>query len=239
VRASGAPRRLGLDRSDGREGSWLAATERLPPQGIDKAKLLQFLAFADRLELPPAPVEFGLGPTASERQAADRLLEGLASPIVVASLGSSCPSRRWWPAATAEVLDGLVDRHGASVVLTGTPADASFAAAVAAAMRTTPRNLVGRTSLRELLAVVARARIVFGPDSGALHVAAALGVRVVSLWGATSAARSTPWAQEWGVVSGEASCSPCFLRDCPIGRVCMQAIEAAEVGRRVEAGLVA
>jgi ADP-heptose:LPS heptosyltransferase len=234
LRASGAPRRLGLDRSDGREGSWLAATERLPPQGIEKAKLLQFLAFADRLELPPAPVEFGLAPTTSERQAADRLLDGLVPPIVVASLGSSCPSRRWWPAATAEVLDGVAERHGASAVLTGTAADTPFAVAVAAAMRTAPRNLVGETSLRELLAVVARARIVFGPDSGALHIAAALGVPVVSLWGATSAARSTPWGQDWGVVAGAAACSPCFLRDCPIGRVCMQSIEAGEVRRRLD-----
>jgi len=235
--ASGAPRRLGLHRSDGREGSWLAASERLPPQGVEKAKLLQFLAFADRLGVPPAPVEFGLAPTPREIGAAEALLDGLASPIVVASLGSSCPSRRWWPKATAAVLDGLAVRHGASAVLTGTAEDLPFAAAVASAMRNEPRNLVGRTSLRELIAVVARARVVFGPDSGALHVAAAVGVPVVSLWGATSAQRSTPWGQERGVVLGHASCAPCFLRDCPIGRVCMRSIEAETVRGRVEAAL--
>jgi ADP-heptose:LPS heptosyltransferase len=237
LRASGAPRRLGLDRIDGREGSWLAATERLPPQGIEKSKLLQFLAFADHLGLPSAPVEFGLAPSASERQAADELLDGLPPPIVVASLGSSCPSRRWWPEATAAVLDALAARHGASAVLTGTAQDAAFAAAVGSAMRSAPRNLVGRTSLRELLAVVAQARVAFGPDSGALHVAAALGVPVVSLWGATSAQRSTPWGQERGVVSGQAPCAPCFLRHCPIGRVCMRTIDAEAVRARVETAL--
>jgi lipopolysaccharide heptosyltransferase II len=237
VRASGAPRRIGLDRIDGREGSWLAATERLPPQGMEKAKLLQFLAFADRLELPPAPVEFGLAPTPGEQRAAEALLDGLPPPLVVASLGSSCPSRRWWPEATAHVLDGLAARRGASAVLTGTVEDAPFAAAVTAAMRTTPRNLVGRTSLRELIAVVAQAHAVFGPDSGALHVAAALRVPVVSLWGATSARRSTPWGQERGVVHGDAPCAPCFLRDCPIGRVCMRTIDADAVRDRVEVAL--
>ena len=237
LRASGAPRRLGLARADGREGSWLMATERLPPQGVETPKLLQFLAFAERLELPPAPVEFGLTPALEDRRVADVLLEGLAPPIVVASLGSSCSSRRWWAEPTAMVLDALARRRGASAVLTGTAADAPFAAAVTGAMRVPVRNLVARTSLRELAAVLARADVVFGPDSGALHVAAALGVPVVSLWGATSAARSTPWGQERGVVQGRASCAPCFLRDCPIGRVCMRTIDGALVREHVEAAL--
>ena len=237
LRASGAPRRLGLARVDGREGSWLMATERLPPQGVEKAKLLQFLAFADHFGLPPAPVEFGLAPAPEDRRAADGLLAGLTPPIVVASLGSSCSSRRWWAEPTAMVLDALAQRRGASAVLTGTAADAPFAAAVAHAMRAPVRDLVARTSLRELGAVLARAGVVFGPDSGALHVAAALGVPVVSLWGATSAARSTPWGQERGVIEGHATCAPCFLRDCPIGRVCMQTIEGELVLERVEAAL--
>jgi heptosyltransferase-1 len=239
LRGSGAPRRLGLGRADAREGSWLMATERLAPQGVEKPKLSQFLAFAERLELPPAPVEFGLAPAAAAERAADELLRGLAPPIVVASLGSSCASRRWWPEPTALVLDALVRRRAASAVLTGTGVDAPFAAAVAGAMHAPVRNLVAHTSLRELTAVLARAAVVFGPDSGALHVAAALGVPVVSLWGATSAARSTPWGQERGVIQGRASCAPCFLRDCPIGRVCMRTIDGSLVLERVEAALAA
>jgi heptosyltransferase-1 len=237
LRGSGAPRRVGLGPADGREGSWLMATERLAPQGVEKPKLLQFLSFAERLELPPAPVEFGLAPGSHERRVADELLHGLAPPIVVASLGSSCASRRWWPEPTATVLDALVRRRGASAVLTGTGVDASFAAEVTAAMHVPVRNLVAKTSLRELTAVLARAGVVFGPDSGALHVAAALGVPVVSLWGPTSAARSTPWGQERGVIQGQASCAPCFLRACPIGRVCMRTIDAALVLERVETAL--
>jgi ADP-heptose:LPS heptosyltransferase len=119
-------------------------------------------------------------------------------------------------------------------VLTGTEADAEFAGEVVRRMHAPVRNLVGRTSLGELLAVVARAALVVGPDSGALHVAAAVGVPVVSLWGATSAQRSTPWGQERGVVEGAAACSPCFLHDCPIGRVCMRDIRGGIVAERIE-----
>ena len=239
VRASGAPRRVGLARADAREGSWLAATEHLPVQGVERSKLEQFLAFADRLEVPPRPIAFGLAPSEEERAAAAALLQGLPEPLVVASLGSSCPSRRWLPERTAAVLDVLASVHAASIVLTGVRDDAAFAGAVVDRMRTRSHNLVGRTSLRELLAVLARARVVLGPDSGTLHLAAALRVPVVSLWGATSAARSTPWGAERGVVQGHAACVPCFLRTCPIGRVCMQSITTDAVLAAVREALAA
>ena len=88
----------------------------------------------------------------------------------------------------------------------------------------TAANLAGRTILRDLIGIFQRARAAFGPDSGPMHIAAAVGTPVVSLWGATSAARSAPWGSEAAVIAGAASCSPCYLRRCPIGRVCMQNI---------------
>jgi ADP-heptose:LPS heptosyltransferase len=66
--------------------------------------------------------------------------------------------------------------------------------------------------------------VAFGPDSGPMHIAAAVGTPVVSLWGATSPARSAPWGSESGVIAGAAPCSPCYLKRCPIGRLCMQHI---------------
>jgi len=99
------------------------------------------------------------------------------------------------------------------------------------------RDLVGRTTLRQLLAILARARLAFGPDSGALHLAAALGTPAVSLWGATSVLRSTPFGGERLTVVGRAPCAPCFLRDCPIERVCMRDIATDAVMARAAAVL--
>ena len=233
---SGAKTRLGFARTDAREVSWLAATQHLPAQGAAEAKIAQFLAFGDLLGLPLAPVEFGLTPTAAERCDAESLTSGLPQPIVAACLGSSCPSRRWFPEETAAALSDMAARRGASAVLLGTAADAVFAAAVIRATRPPARDLTGRTSLRQLMAVLARADVAFGPDSGALHVAAAVGTPVVSLWGATSADRSAPYGYERHTIRGDAPCAPCFLRDCPIGRVCMRAISADRVvGQAMEA----
>lgn len=235
ARASGARRRLGFARADAREGSWLFATQHLPAQGVERSKLEQFLAFGDLLDLPTAPIAFGVAPTDAEAAEAAALTVGLPAPLVAACLGSSCPSRRWFPAPTAAVLDGL----GGGAVLLGTAADAPFAAAVAAACRAPVRDLTGRTSLRQLVALLARADVAFGPDSGALHLAAAVGRPVVSLWGATSAARSAPYGSEHRVLAGASSCAPCFLKHCPIGRVCMQAIRSDDVLARATEALAA
>jgi lipopolysaccharide heptosyltransferase II len=235
--ASRAPVRLGFARADAREGSWLVANRHIPVQGPERAKLDQFLAFADLLGMPATPVGFGLAPTPREEREAEGLLAGLAEPIVAACVGSSCTSRRWFPGPTAAVLRALRERHGASAILLGTAADAAFAAAVRREMPGGVRDLAGRTSLRQLLAVIGRTQLAFGPDSGALHLAAALGKPVVSLWGATSALRSTPYGSEAWAVSGDAPCMPCFLARCPIGRVCMQAIAPEVVLARVSEAL--
>ena len=239
ARVSGAPVRIGFGRADGREAGWLFATRHLPGQGPARAKLEQFLAFADALGVPEAPVEFGLAPTPAEVHQAESLMAGLAGPLVAACVGSSCPSRRWFPDRTAAVLRALRARHGASALLVGTAADADFARAVARTLDGGVRDLVGRTSLRQLLALLARVRVAFGPDSGALHLAAALGTPAVSLWGATSALRSAPFGGDALVVTGAAPCAPCFLSTCPIGRVCMQDIAVDTVVARAATVLAA
>jgi heptosyltransferase-1 len=239
ARASAAPVRLGFARADAREGSWLLATRRLPRQGVERSKLEQFLAFGDQLGVAPVPVAFGLVPTDEEVRQADALLSGLRRPVVAACVGSSCPARRWFPDRTAAVIDGLGARLGGSAVLLGTGGDAAFGAGVARAVRRPLRDLIGRTSVRQLIALLARCALAFGPDSGALHLAAAVGTPVVSLWGATSAERSTPFGSEQLVVQGGAPCAPCFLRDCPIGRVCMATIDSERVLAKARQGLAA
>jgi len=239
ARFTGAPLRLGFARADAREGGWLLATCRLPPQGFEDAKLAQFVAFGDLLGLPPVPVAFGLEPTAAEVLQAEGLLTGLPRPIIAVCVGSSCPARRWFADRTAAVASALGERLGGSAVLLGTAEDATFGAAVVRATRGGVRDLIGRTSLRQLVAVLARCALAFGPDSGALHLAAAMGTPVVSLWGATSAERSAPFGCEHLVVRGDAPCAPCFLRECPIGRVCMEGITPGRVLEKVRQGLAA
>ncbi len=90
-------------------------------------------------------------------------------------------------------------------------------------------NLAGKTSLRDLIAIFPECDAAFGPDSGPMHIAAAVGCPVVSLWGATSPQRSAPWGFDDLAITGDIQCHPCYLRNCPVGRECMHRIAPATV----------
>lgn len=231
-RISGAPVRLGFHRRNGREGNWLFNTDSIDPMPHFSSKLQQFLRFADWLGLEPTPVSFELRNTAEEEQRIEGLLAAIRGPFVAGFVGASWESKLWFPEPTAAVADGLA-AHGIETVLLGGPDDAEFAAAAASAARAPVLNLTGRTGLRDLIGIFRRARAAFGPDSGPMHIAAAVGTPVVSVWGATNPARSAPWNNEAGIIRGEAPCSPCYRRRCPIGRLCMQHIAPQTVIRAV------
>lgn len=234
-RASGARVRLGFHRHNSREGNWLFNNQRIAEQDHYSSKLQQFLRFGDWLGLPDGEVSFGMTLTDAEQQRVETLLRGVPRPYVAAFVGSSCESRLWFPERTAAVADALAEQQVATV-LVGGPGDKAYAAATVAAARTAVHDLTGQTNLRELAGVFQRCAAAYGPDSGPMHIAAAVGARVVSLWGATSAKRSAPWRNEDGVIEGSAPCMPCYRKTCPIGRECMQAIQVdrvlAEVVRR-------
>ncbi|MCK6555377.1 glycosyltransferase family 9 protein [Candidatus Binatia bacterium] len=230
--ASGARVRLGFHRRNAREGNWLFNTDHVAPMEHFSSKLRQFLAFGDWLGLPETPIEFGLRLNDAEEAKVERLLANVERPFVAAFVGSSCEARLWFPERTAAVADALAGR-GLATVLVGGAGDVGYGVATVQVARSPVVDLTGRTSLRDLIGIFARARAAFGPDSGPMHIAAAVGTPTVSLWGATSAQRSAPWGNEAGVIEGVADCRPCYRKTCPIGRLCMQAITVEAVVERV------
>ncbi len=234
--ASGAPRRIGFHRQGSREGNFLFQTETLAPMPRFSSKLEQFLRFADHLGAAPAPVEFGLRLRPEEEAGVEKLLAGVPRPFAAFFVGSTADSRLWFPERTAQVVEALRQR-GLAAVLVGGPGEEQWAAPIVSASRVPVLDLVGRTGLRQLIGIFGRARVGVGPDCGPMHLAAAVGLPVVSLWGATSAARSAPWGSHHLVVEGRAECMPCYYKHCPIGRVCMQAIEPAAVLAKIDTAL--
>ncbi|MBI1817187.1 MAG: glycosyltransferase family 9 protein [Deltaproteobacteria bacterium] len=234
--ASRAPVRLGFDRSNSNEANWLFNTHHLPPMEHFSLKWRQYLAFADVLELSATAITFGLAPTDEERAHVDELLDGASGPLAPMFVGSTWPSRFWFAAASAEVVR-QVSARGLQPVLVGVASEVAFADEIAGLAGVPVINLAGRTRLRDLVALFARSSVAIGPDSGPMHIAAAMGCPVVSLWGATSPKRSAPYGSEHLIVQGEAKCVPCYRKTCPIGRVCMQSITPAAVLAQIDAGL--
>jgi ADP-heptose:LPS heptosyltransferase len=222
-RASAAPVRLGFHRRNAREGNWLFNTHTIPQQDHYSSKLEQFRRFGDWLGLADDEVSFGLVLRDDEQHRVEVLVHDVPRPFVAAFVGSSCEARLWFPERTAAVAAALA-ASGVHTVVVGGPGDVDYAAATARAATVPITNLTGRTNLRDLVGIFQRSAAAFGPDSGPMHIAAAVGTKVVSLWGATSAKRSAPWSNEAGVIEGSADCMPCYRKTCPIGRVCMQNI---------------
>lgn len=146
-------------------------------------------------------------------------------------------AKRWPPARVAQVIATLSAR-GVTAVLVGARADRPTARAIESTLPPGARvvDLVGRTSLRELIGVVARCAAFVSNDSGAMHVAAALGVPLTAIFGPTNE-RATGPAGHADVILRDVFCRPCMLRDCPIDHRCMKRIDVDSVLTSVTAHL--
>ena len=145
------------------------------------------------------------------------------------------PAKRWPVARFAKVARTLADESRCGLALFGGRGDATLAAELQSAIgdrRSAIRNLAGRTTLRELMAALSLCRVVLTNDTGPMHVAAALGVPVVAIFGSTSPALTGPGLPgdpRHRLLSANVACAPCFLRECPIDFRCMNGIAVARV----------
>jgi lipopolysaccharide heptosyltransferase II len=238
ARASGASRVLGFDRARSKELAWLWTRERIPAGDRGAHMLEQYLEFARHLGVPArAPLRQLPRDPAAEACAA-RWLEELGGPPLVVNVGATKPANRWPPERFGELARALARELGAPVCLTGGPADREAASRAREAAGPGLLDLVGRTSLPELVALLARARLWIGCDTGPMHIAAACGTPVVALFGAADERRTGPYGPGHRVVRTTPPCAPCNRRRCPLPRhVCMEDLSVEQVLSAARAAL--
>jgi lipopolysaccharide heptosyltransferase I len=206
-----SPRKVGYNGT--REGSYLVLTERVPPYNPDAHAVWRYLNLAHYLGAAPGPPRFRLG---SAVPGASQILADLGSrPVAVLHPGARWVSKLWPAAAWARLAEWLSREKGLYVVLTGSGADQELAGAILAETATPVHNLAGRTTLAELAALLKQATLAVTTDTGPMHLAAALGTRVVALFGPTAPWRTGPFGLGHQVVRLGLDCSPCFKRRCP------------------------
>ena len=233
---SGAPLRIGFDRRDSKEFNWLFNNQHIPAEG-PAAKLEHYLKFADYLGIERTLLEWNFNLTADERGAVDRYLGKRECAFAVLFVGTRWESKQWFPAQIAQCAERLQRDHNLEVVLLGAKADRDLAGEVAGLSRVELINLVGSTTLREAIAIIQRARLAVGPDTGLMHIAAAVRTPVISLWGATNPRRTGPYGFAELIIQGTAPCVPCERRSCSIGRLCMRSITVEQIGRKIDDAL--
>ncbi len=233
---AGIPERIGYAR-DGR--SWLLTRAvpvprpgEIPPHEANY--YLELLRRAGWLDvLPPAgEVRLRLAAEALER-AESTLREAGARPgalrIAVAP-GAAYGSAKCWPTERyAALADRLIADCDADVILFSAPTERDVCGRIAGSMQRRAVMLAGQTAIGDLPALLAQCRLFIGNDSGAMHVAAAVGLPVVAVFGPTDSQGTAPLTPAFTLVREPVSCSPCFLRHCPVDHRCMTRVDVNRV----------
>jgi heptosyltransferase-2 len=145
---------------------------------------------------------------------------------VALGAGAAYGTAKCWPANRyADLARRLVAEYGARVLLFGAASEAAVAAEVEMGAGEGVVNLIGRSAIGDLPALLSRCNLFIGNDSGAMHVAAAVGLPVVAVFGPTDPSGTSPLTRELSIVQRKVACSPCFLRHCPIDHRCMKFVE--------------
>lgn len=214
---------------EAREGSPLFYTHRVRG-GRDVHAIDRYLRIASYLGCASLPVSHAFPPPVSTP-----LLATLPDEFVVLAPSAGGEAKKWPPERFGELASRL---PWSSVVVAGR-ADAPQAAVVVDRSGGRAVSLAGRTSLRELIEVIRRAKCLVSNDTGPMHIAAGLNVPVVALFGPTSPDRTGPYGDRHTIVRSDLPCSPCFKRRKCADWRCMEGISVDRVlAAMAEAGLL-
>ena len=193
ARSVPAPLKVGFDRARARELQWLFTNARIAPR-VREHVLDSFFGFTEFLGLAQRVLRWDLPLPPEAREYAQQLIPD-AQPTLVISPCSSHTLRNWMPERYAAVAEHAVRRHGMRVILVGGPTDLErgVGAQVERLCGVPLLNQIGTDTLPQLLALLARARVLVTPDSGPAHMATMVGTPVVGLYAATNPARSGPY----------------------------------------------
>lgn len=231
---AGIPQRIGYNR-DGR-GALLTRAVPVPKPGDiprhERFYYLELLVRAGIIDTLPESPEIRLSGAADARiLGAARFAEMGFRDVTGVSAGAAYgTAKRWLPERFAEAAKQL----GNPVALFGSKDERQLCDTIAARLRSDAvpvHNFAGETSLREFIDLAAACRVYLTNDSGGMHIASALGVPTVAIFGATDDIATGPTGSLARVVRRPVECSPCLLRECPIDHRCMTSVPAADVAQ--------
>jgi heptosyltransferase II len=233
VRMARIPRRAGYI-SDGR-GLMLTHKLKPPPQAINDHQVHYWLAMVrGTIGASGNPQDFALTADPNHLQEMGVWLDAhrrrSGSPLIaIAPAASFGPAKEWPTKHFVQLINDLAERHAAECVLVGAPNERPQCASIASASRRGALIAAGETSVGQLVALLKLADGFVGNDSGAMHVAAALGRPTVGIFGSTNPARTGPLGPRTRVLWQHLICSPCLARTCRFGHYnCLREITPAD-----------
>lgn len=216
------------------EGRGFFLNRSAPEKDFDTVPEAEFAARVARLlDVEVNDLTPDLTLSEQEHAAAEALLrrEGLGDrPILAVNPGAAWPSKQWPVDRFAQVVDALRDEFDCDVIATGSAGESPLADDLERISQGQVVSLAGKTTLKELAAVLERVQLFITNDTGPMHIAATLGVRMVAVFGPGEYDRYYPVGpqERMAVLRSSAPCAPCPRYSCP-SMECLYAISADEV----------
>ncbi len=232
ARLAGIPLRAGYN-SDGR-GPLLTHSVRRTPEIRQVHQIDYYLAMVGALGCAAGGRDVRLRPGQDYDETAKSLLgrfgiTGKGPLIGIAPGAAYGPAKKWFPERFAAVADRLIDLTGGQAILFGSAGDRESTAAVEKNARHRFIDIAGKTDLKEAMALIARCALFLSNDSGLMHVAGALGIPTIAIFGSTNPATTSPVGVKSVVIHHDLECSPCLKPVCPTDFRCMEMIGVDEV----------
>ncbi len=204
-----------------------------PAKKATQHLVLTYKMLLEPLGIPLSNSSPKLYVTAEEKQVAKDLLGnyGISTENILIGInpGAAFGSAKCWlPERFRELTLRLLQNSSVRIVYFGDPAGASLVHDICSGMPEKVIDLAGKTSIRELMALIQQCQVFLTNDSGPMHIAAALGTPLLALFGSTSDVQTSPY-QTGTWIHKHVPCSPCYQRTCPIDFRCMKEITVDEV----------
>lgn len=220
------PHRIGYKH--GGRGFMLNRAVDIDPDVLTEHQIFYYLGLIQEMcGKPPQPLRLTLNPGELEREEISRLLaqNGLdrGRPLVGIAPGSINSEAKRWPADRfAAVADRIAQEAKSEILLIGSAKESDVLTRVASLCKEPVHNLGGKVSLSQVIALIERLDGIICNDSGAMHLAAALCIPTVAIFGPTEWATTYPFSNVATIVRKEGvKCAPCMLRECPTDHICM------------------
>jgi 3-deoxy-D-manno-octulosonic-acid transferase/heptosyltransferase-1 len=233
-----AERKVGFNAGmEHMEQSHLFLNERVPPVSMEHHALTRSLMMLEGIGIPTDKIEYRLSIDLKTRLHAEQMLKrnGFTpgNQLIVINPGAKWETKLWHPERFAQLADILARRNAGTVVFTGSSEDSLLIRGIRSGMKEKAIDLSGKTTLKSLAAIYEQSKFIISTDTGPMHLAVALGVPVIALFGPTAPWRTGPFGDEHQIVSASLPCSPCFKRKCATTK-CMAGISMESVLEAVD-----